>query len=282
MIAHQKAEDGDGKLTRGMASHLSPPADFADWHWATSLNQARAVQFGIELFRSQAPRCMGTVVWQLNDTWPVTSWSAIDWGGRRKPLWYAMRTAYRDRLVTFVAVDDGLELRAVNDSGSRWTEPLEVVVRDIDGMALTSTSITLDVSPRTVACVALRGALASPAAPDGAVVVTADSTAGRAAWFYAEDVDGRLADPDFEAVVDKVADGYAVRVTANTLLRDVTLLADRAAPDAVADDALITLCRGETATITVRTRAALEFNQLTSPLVLRTANQLVTAARTVR
>ena len=115
---------------------------------------------------------------------------------------------------------------------------------------------------------------------DDAIVITADSTAGRATWFYAEDVAGGLADPDFDAAVDKVAGGYAVRITAHTLLRDIALLADRAAPDAVADKALITLCRGETATITVRTRADLDVAQLTSLLTLRSANQLVAAART--
>ena len=92
--------------------------------------------------------------------------------------------------------------------------------------------------------------MSSQPASDDAIVITADSTAGRATWFYNEDVAGRLADPDFDAVVDKVADGYVVHVKAHTLLRDVALMADRAAPDAVADDALITLCRGETATIT--------------------------------
>jgi beta-mannosidase len=279
MLVHQKAEDGDAKLMRGMAPHLPAPTNFDDWHWATSLNQARAVQFGVESFRAQAPRCMGTVIWQLNDTWPVTSWAAIDWGGRRKPLWYAMRSAYRDRLVTFLVVDDRIELRAINDTGERWTEQLDVSVRDINGAPLTSIAVPMDVPPRAVGRVPLPDAPGSQVPPDGAIVVTADSTAGRATRFYAEDVLGRLADPEFDVIVDKVVDGYTVRVTAHTLLRDLALLVDRSAPDAVADDSLITLCRGETATIRVRTHADLDAEQLTSPLVLRTANQLVVTAR---
>jgi beta-mannosidase len=281
MLVHQKAEDGDGKLTRGMAPHLPAPTNFDDWHWATSLNQARAVRFGIESFRAQAPRCMGTVVWQLNDTWPVTSWAAIDWAGRLKPLWYALRSAYQDRLVTFQAAEDGIELRVINDTGEWWTEQLDVSVRDSTGAALTSTAIPVDVPPRAVARVPVPGATGPDGAPDDAIVVTADSSAGRATWFYAEDVAGRLPEPEFDATVEKVADGYSVRIKAHTLLRDLALLADRAAPDAVADDALITLGRGETATISVRTQADLDADQLTSPLVLRTANQLVVAARAV-
>ena len=122
--------------------------------------------------------------------------------------------------------------------------------------------------------------MGSQVAPDGAIVVTADSTAGRATWFYDEDVVGRLADPDVRRGRRQARRRLRRPDHRAHVLRDIALLADRAAPDAVADDALITLCRGETATIHVRTRADLDAEQLTSPLVLRTANQLVAAART--
>jgi beta-mannosidase len=95
--AHQKALGGDAKLQRGLDNHLPPPRDFDDWHYFTQLNQARAVAYGIEHFRSLRPYCMGAIMWQLNDCWPVTSWAAVDGGGRRKPLWYAMRRAVGDR-----------------------------------------------------------------------------------------------------------------------------------------------------------------------------------------
>jgi beta-mannosidase len=96
---HQKAQDGQAKLLRGLGDHLpQPPADdFDAWHWLTQLNQARAVAFGIGHFRSHAPYCVGAIVWQLNDCWPVVSWAAVDGAGRRKPLWYALRAAYADR-----------------------------------------------------------------------------------------------------------------------------------------------------------------------------------------
>ena len=87
MLGHQEAEDGNRELERGLSGHLPVPDRMEDWHWATSLNQARAVRFGIEHFRSWWPRCSGTVLWQLNDCWSVTSWAALDGAGRRKPLW---------------------------------------------------------------------------------------------------------------------------------------------------------------------------------------------------
>ena len=70
-LAHQKAEDGNGKLDRGLAPHLGVPEDFVDWHWATQLNQARAVTYVIDHYRRWWPRAAGAVVWQLNDCWPA-------------------------------------------------------------------------------------------------------------------------------------------------------------------------------------------------------------------
>ena len=116
MLVHQKAMEGDRKLTRGLVTHLPVPDDMDDWHWAMSLNQARAVQVGVEHFRSLSPLCAGSVMWQLNDCWPVTSWAAVDGDGRRKPLFYALRHAHADRLVTVQPRDGGLVAVLVNDT----------------------------------------------------------------------------------------------------------------------------------------------------------------------
>ncbi|HET6705366.1 glycoside hydrolase family 2 protein, partial [Amycolatopsis sp.] len=124
--AHQKAEDGAGKLERGMAPHLPPPSTFEDWHWATQLTQARAVAFGIEHFRSWWPRTAGAVVWQLNDCWPVTSWAAIDYDERPKPLWYALKHAFAPRLFTVQPRDGEEVVIAVNDTDEDWTGDLRL------------------------------------------------------------------------------------------------------------------------------------------------------------
>lgn len=69
-----------------------------DWHWTLSLNQARAVAFGISHFRGYYPLNRGTIVWQLNDNWPVISSAAVDSHGIRRPLWYELREAERGPL----------------------------------------------------------------------------------------------------------------------------------------------------------------------------------------
>ena len=76
---------------------------------------------------------MGTILWQLNDNWPVTSWSAVDGDGRRKPLWYALRRAYAERLLTIQPRNGTPTLIAVNDTTTPWQAQIDVRRITFDG-----------------------------------------------------------------------------------------------------------------------------------------------------
>ena len=271
MLTHQKAEDGVAKLARGLAAHLPAPATFEDWHWATSLNQARAVALGVEHLRSLMPHCMGAVVWQLNDVWPVISWSAVDGDGRRKPLWHALRRAFADRLLTIQPRDGGLALVAVNDSDEAWQSTVTVTRRTFEGAELARLDLDLDVPARAAATHALPPEITTPEAE---ALIVADAPSGRALWQFHEDVATRLPEPKLACDVERTATGYRVTVTAEAYVRDLTLLADKVAADAEADPALVTLLPGESAAFDVRTAAAVDPGAFLAPAVLRSANQL--------
>jgi beta-mannosidase len=271
MAQHQKADDGAGKLARGLAAHLPEPRDFDDWHYLTSVNQARAVQLGVEHFRSLRGRCMGAIVWQLNDCWPVTSWSAIDSSGVRKPLWYALRRMFADTLLTIQPSPDGLRLAVVNDGLSRLTGQVQVARVSLDGQPRAKTVVELDVAPSQAQWFALPDDVATPDDPNRELIVV-DSPIGRAWWFFAEDRDIAYPRADFYSRVDTVADGLRVTVTARTILRDLTLFPDRLDAQATVDDALVTLLPGESTVFTVRTRAPLDPAALTTAPVLRCVN----------
>ncbi|MDP9416288.1 MAG: glycoside hydrolase family 2 protein [Actinomycetota bacterium] len=277
MFLHQKAEYGNRKLEAGLVPHLPLQNDMDDWHWAMSLNQARAVGFGLEHFRSWSPRCMGTVVWQINDCWPVTSWAAVDGDGRRKPLWYSMRHAYADRLVTVQPRDGGLAAVAVNDTDEPWQGSLGVSRRSYDGSALAEGALELDVPARGTVAVPLPADVAAADQPANEVVVV-EGGPRRALWFFAEDRDSELATPEHDAECERVDGGYELRVTARSLLRDVAVLADKVAPDAVVDDMLVTVLPGETATFAIRTTADVDPAAFQEPRVLRCSNQLLRPA----
>nr|WP_214107030.1 glycoside hydrolase family 2 TIM barrel-domain containing protein [Acrocarpospora catenulata] len=272
---HQKAVDGNGKLLRGLGEHLPAPENFDDWHYYTQLNQARAMAFGVERFRALAPYCMGTLVWQLNDCWPVTSWAAVDGDGRRKPLWYGMRRAFADRMLTFqdasVAAAHGLAADAdvlvvVNDSAEEWTGELAVVRQSVTGETLAKEEFPVTVPPRGTLPLPLPPSLA-PAEPARELLV---ATLGevRALRFFTEDPATEFPTAEYEATVD----GQRVTITARTLVRELALFPDRLHPDATVDEQLVTLLPGETATFQV-SGAELDPALLTAHPVLRCFNE---------
>ncbi|GHJ09750.1 beta-mannosidase [Micromonospora humidisoli] len=276
MAHHQKAADGDAKLRRGLDAHLPAPADFDDWHYLTQLNQARAIQLGVEHFRSHRDVCSGTIVWQLNDCWPVTSWSAIDGDGRRKPLWYALRRVYADRLLTVQPRDGGLVLVAVNETGTPWRAPLTVTRSTLHGEPRAKTSYPLDVPAYAAVTVPLPADLAVAEEERRELLIAeAGDTTGRALWFFAEDRDVHWPAARYEAAVEAVDGGRRVRVTARTVLRDLTLFPDRLDPAAEVDTALVTLLPGESVTFTVSSGSPLDPAALTTRPVLRCVNDLV-------
>ncbi len=277
MLHHQKAEDGQGKLARGMAPHLPAPRageyEFDDWLWLTQLNQARAVAYGIEHFRSLSPGCAGTVVWQLNDCWPVTSWAAIDGDGRRKPLWYAIRHAYADRLLTVQPRDAGLAVVAVNDTDEPWSGTVEVARRRLDGSVADRAGLPLSVPSRSTGTVAIPAVLAS-AGEVATELLTGEVGGIRALWAWAEDIALALPTPVVDATVDPVAGGYRVRVTARSFVRDLALFVDRLHPAAQVDDMLVTLFPGETVEFTVTSPVPLdEAALITAPVLRSVADQ---------
>ncbi|MBB0244703.1 glycoside hydrolase family 2 protein [Streptomyces alkaliphilus] len=274
-LLHQKAEDGNGKLERGLAPRLPVPRDFVDWHWATQLNQARAVALGVEHFRSWWPRTAGSLVWQLNDCWPVTSWAAVDGDGRPKPLWYGLRRAHAPRLLTVQPRDGRPTLIAINDTDRRWTGSL--TARRIDfptGAERGAGTVELEVPARSVRQYHLADSLITPDAAQEELLVMTAEDGTRVVHPFLEDLDLAL-DPDpLEARAVVEPGGYRVEVRALALARDVALLADRAAPDAEVDDMLVTLLPGETRIFRVRTDAGIDPTVLTRRPVLRTANDL--------
>jgi beta-mannosidase len=274
---HQKAAGGNEKLARGLEGHFPAPEGFDDWHWATQLNQARAMAFGIEHFRSLKPLCMGTIMWQFNDNWPVTSWSAVDGDGRRKPLWFALRRVYADRLVTIQPRDGVPAIIAVNDTPHRWRTSLEVRRVTFDGDPRAKATVTLDVPAGGSATVSLPPDLTSPDAP-AAELLVADGSGERALWCFAEDVDLAYPRASAAVAVRPTADGVAVDVTARTLLRDLALFPDRLDPAATVDDMLVTLLPGESVTFHVTGGAGIQragADAWSTAPVLRTANDLV-------
>lgn len=277
MLVHQKAADGNVKLTDGLVAHLTLPNEIGDWHWAMSLNQASAISTAIEHFRSLQPHCMGAIVWQLNDCWPVTSWAAVDGNERAKPLLFALRSACADRLVTLQPREGGLAAIVVNDSAEPWVGDASIRRRSFTGEVLAEHRVNVELAARSTTTVQLPTSIAE-ATDAASELVVVDVAGVRGTWFFAEYRDSALAPAELLSVVERSPRGYTVTVTANNLVRDLTLLVDKLDPNATVDEALCTLLPGETVVFEVQSDQQISNEAFTTAEVLRSANQLVLSA----
>ena len=91
---HQKNVGGNERIRKTMRRYFGEPKDFESELMLSQFQQAMAIETAVNAWRSEMPRCMGTLYWQLNDNWPVASWSSIEYSGKWKPLHYAAKRFY--------------------------------------------------------------------------------------------------------------------------------------------------------------------------------------------
>ncbi|PPB49285.1 beta-mannosidase [Arthrobacter pityocampae] len=264
---HMRAADGMEKLARGLEPYFGEPRTAEDWHYLSQMVQARSQAAGAEWLRTRE-RCAGVIIWQLNDCWPVLSWSAVDGDGIEKPVWYALRRSFADHLLAIVPVTaggtddptgpDGLEVVLVNDAVSDWTADVVVRRLTLDGTEIARESLPLSAAADGTARAALPAGLA---AVSDAEFLVADADGLRSTWFFVPDAALAPVEPRFTAEV--TADDGTVRVTvhARTVLRDLCVFADRladlldvTASELAVDDMMLTVLPGETAVFTVSRR----------------------------
>src|SRR5262249_3679304 len=110
--------------------------DFESFLYVSQVMQAEAIKVGAEHLRRQRPRTMGSLYWQLNDCWPVASWSSIDYYGHWKALHYYARRFYDNLLVSPWEEDGTLSVYVVSDEVQPSEVELRIRVMDFQGKVL--------------------------------------------------------------------------------------------------------------------------------------------------
>ncbi len=128
MEHHQKNAGGNARIAETMFRYFRFPQKFEDFVYVSQVQQGLAMRTAIEYWRSLKPHCMGTLYWQLNDTWPVASWSGLNNDGSWKLLHYMARRFYAPVAVFAYAKDDEVIFMGVND-----TPAPQAVTLTIDG-----------------------------------------------------------------------------------------------------------------------------------------------------
>ncbi len=130
MDVHQKHPEGVETILDYMRRDYGEPVDFEDFVYLSQVVQAEGVRIALEAHRRAMPRTMGTLYWQLNDTWPVASWSSLDYYGRWKALHHAARRAFRPLLLSAVVTGDTVRVYGVSDRLEPTSGRLEIVPVD--------------------------------------------------------------------------------------------------------------------------------------------------------
>ncbi|MEM1300995.1 MAG: glycoside hydrolase family 2 protein [Pseudomonadota bacterium] len=150
MESHQKNAGGNARIAETMFRYFRFPKSFEDFVYLSQIQQGLAIQKAVTAWRSLRPHCMGTLVWQLNDTWPVCSWASLDYGGGWKLLHHMTRRFYAPVMATILPDGDGAVVRLINDTPARATTHLRVLAITPAGARRPLLNQSQDVAPHTV------------------------------------------------------------------------------------------------------------------------------------
>jgi beta-mannosidase len=147
LLVHQKHPIGNELMAEYMARDYPVPTGFEDFAYVSQLLQARGIRTALEAHRRAKPRTMGSLYWQLNDTWPAISWSSRDYFGRWKALHYTAREAFSPLLFSMAVRGDTLDLWGVSDLPGPVTGTLFLELMDFQGTSLWQSPLDLRLDP---------------------------------------------------------------------------------------------------------------------------------------
>jgi beta-mannosidase len=242
MLAHQRHPRGNQLIGTYLERDFRAPKDFASFLYVSQVLQATIIQYAAEAHRRRWPYNAGSLYWQLDDCWPVASWSGIDYFGRWKALHYHAKRFFAPVLVSVVDEDGSLGVHVVSDR--RDDTPAHLVLRlvDVDGRELwrKESDVRVEKNASKVYFTAAERDVLGEADRRRVVFVAEllDGTRriGRSLYYFVKTKDLDLPDPELAVqTVGPVGgpsgatrsdEGAAVRVVARKLARDVRLSTD--------------------------------------------------------
>ncbi|MGH9874637.1 MAG: beta-mannosidase [Pyrinomonadaceae bacterium] len=147
MMAHQRHPRGNQLIREYMLREYPQPKDFESFLYVSQVLQAEGIKIGAEHLRRIMPHNMGSLFWQIDDCWPVASWSSIDYTGRWKALQYYARRFYSDLLVSPHEEKGSLNFHIVSDRTRPTPAQLRVSLLDFEGHTLWSKQENVVVTP---------------------------------------------------------------------------------------------------------------------------------------
>jgi beta-mannosidase len=264
MLAHQKNNEGNAIIHDYLLKDYPEPKDFASFLYVSQVLQAEGIKIGAEHFRRSRPETMGSIFWQLNDCWPVASWSSIDYYGRWKALQYYARRFYAPILVSPHVEGGSVRVYIVSDKTTAQPASLRVRLMDFDGKVLLEDSRDVSVDP-LASKVYLNWPLAkltqAGAADTSRVFVVAELSSGntqtsRNLTYLAPTKEVHLKPATLTVETTGAGGSFKVRISSPVLARSVFLSFGDL--DAEVSDNYFDLLPGETREVTATSATSLD------------------------
>ncbi|BDD12771.1 beta-mannosidase (plasmid) [Fulvitalea axinellae] len=260
MKAHQRSSIGNKTIKLYMDMYYDEPKDFESFVYVGQVLQAEGLKIGFEAHRRAMPFCMGSLYWQLNDCWPVASWSGIDYYGNWKATHYYIKKAFEPVLVSPDMDSTGvIKVFAVSDKLEPVKAKLNISLIDNKGKVLQNRETEISVKPNgsNVYWETTRKAfLKGDSGKETFMYVTLKSEDGSVDsenfLFFEHPKDVKLAKPTVKADVKKATDGCVITLDTDVLARNVYLAVPN--EDGFFSDNYFNIIPGHTREIHLRTK----------------------------
>ncbi len=145
MKSHQRSSIGNGTIEYYMLKEYKKPKDFESFLYVNHVLQAEGIKLGLEGHRRAMPYCMGSLYWQINDCWPVASWSSTDYYQKWKALQYFVKKGFSQVLVS--PYEDGIKFKVgiVNDRLSDIKAELKLRLVNFEGTVVWEEAHLVDI-----------------------------------------------------------------------------------------------------------------------------------------
>ena len=147
MEHHQRSGSGNGLMIGQMTDNYRMPKDFPSLVYLSMMLQAEGIRYGVEHWRRHMARVSGTIYWQLNDCWPVASWSSLDSFGRWKALHYATRRYYAPVLLSVEDDQARMGVHVTSDLTTPWQGEVRWSLQTLAGQVVESGAMPVVAAP---------------------------------------------------------------------------------------------------------------------------------------
>jgi len=273
MLAHQRHPRGNQLVREYMLRDYAQPKDFESFLYVSQVLQAEGIRIGAEHLRRIMPHNMGSLYWQINDCWPVASWSSIDYYGRWKALQYYARRFYSDLLISPTVQNGYLKMFVVSDRPKAVPAKIKVTLMSFDGATLKSFERDLNLAPLTSrSYFDLRMAELLEGVDAKNVVVYCEllvneKTVSSHDYFFAPFKELTFSKPNISSEVVRTRNGFSIKISSDKFAKAVYLAVPE--HDGFFSDNYFNLAPGREMTVEFRSRIPLSLDDFRQRLQVR-------------